>query len=165
MPTSTRRTSWGLDTGRDVDWRQHAACGPNAQHGLPQNAWFPEGWPDSFNRAAARVCNRCPVRSSCLAEYETAEPRYRIGLIAGGKWWDSTGRGHALPKRPKMQGAVGDPSGLLPPRDAAVKAGCAVRQIYRAINNGQLRASVWPSEGLRIDPDDLDAWLKGADGG
>jgi excisionase family DNA binding protein len=161
------RSAYGLGTDRDVDWRQHAACGPDAGHGLPQNAWFPEGWPDGLNRAAARVYNRCPVRSSCLAEYEAAAPRYRIGLIAGGKWWDTKGRGHALPKPPKMQAVGGDPGVLLllRPRDAAVKAGCAVRQIYRAIDAGKLPAKVVPGEGWRIDPDDLDAWQKGADSG
>ncbi len=58
------RSSWGLDTDRDLDWRQFAACGPkNAE-------WFfvVGGKLSALNRLALELCAGCPVTSECLAD-------------------------------------------------------------------------------------------------
>lgn len=50
----------GRDNPLD-DWRTDAAC---TTSGLGPEAWFDED-PDR-NRAAANICERCPVRQECL---------------------------------------------------------------------------------------------------
>jgi WhiB family redox-sensing transcriptional regulator len=77
----TRSSSWGLDTDRELDWRQFAVCGPD-------NAdWFfvtsVGGHLSRDNEAALRLCARCPVTSECLTD--ARKIRVDLTRIAGGE--------------------------------------------------------------------------------
>lgn len=77
------RSSWGLDTDRELDWRQFAACGPD-------NAdWFfvtgMGGHLSHQNRAALEICRSCSVRSECLADTRSVETVVEQSRIAGGE--------------------------------------------------------------------------------
>lgn len=77
----TGRSSWGLDTDRELDWRQFAVCGPD-------NAdWFfvtsVGGHLSADNRAALALCSRCPVATDCLAD--ARKIRVDGARIAGGE--------------------------------------------------------------------------------
>lgn len=61
-------TAWGLDTGRDTDWRSDAAC---ARPGVDPEWFFNEGrgnQPSVDVAVAKAVCAGCNVTAECLAE-------------------------------------------------------------------------------------------------
>ncbi len=81
------RSSWGLDTDRDLNWRLFAACGPdNAE-------WFfvtrIGGQLSLKNRLALDICRRCPVTTECLADALTVrvveQSRIAGGQVIGGR--------------------------------------------------------------------------------
>lgn len=75
------RSSWGLDTDREVDWRQFAACGPsNAEWFFVTNLG---GHLSSLNLAALDLCAGCPVTSECLAD--ARQIQVQGARIAGGE--------------------------------------------------------------------------------
>lgn len=67
----------GRDNPHD-DWRADAAC---TTSGLGPEAWFDEH--PARNRAAAHVCERCPVRQECL---NSAIERRELWGIWGGMY-------------------------------------------------------------------------------
>lgn len=84
-----RRSAWGLEVERDLDWRQQAACSPaNAEwfwigsgcgsHGLTAD-----------NKAALKLCQHCPVIRECARDART-HPAH-AAHIAGGVVWSASG--------------------------------------------------------------------------
>lgn len=74
------RAAYGLDSGREVDWRQKAAC----------REYNPDWWTalaDSIEaKYAARVCEGCPVLAACDA-WAQKDPRRAAGAVYAGKYY------------------------------------------------------------------------------
>jgi WhiB family redox-sensing transcriptional regulator len=85
------RTAWGMDSGGGGDWRDRAACRDE-----DPELFFPAaGAGSTLGRiqvaAAVRVCEHCPVRTSCADEVQRtrgtgiwAGQHYEAGRVSGG---------------------------------------------------------------------------------
>jgi WhiB family redox-sensing transcriptional regulator len=80
------RSAAGTSYAPVGDWRDHAACLP--REGTPRDPewWWPAGAELSKeNRRAIAICDRCPVRATCL---DWALDRERHGGIWAGMTQD-----------------------------------------------------------------------------
>lgn len=89
-----KRSDWGLDTHREVDWRQDGACRDyNPDWWTPAAADSdPAGW-------AAYVCLGCPVRREC-ATWAAENPSLCAGSIYGGTYYVTTSKAARADIRP-----------------------------------------------------------------
>jgi protein-arginine kinase activator protein McsA len=69
------RSAWGLTGDSDLDWRQRGSCHESSLH--------PDSWTGDnaeASRAAAWVCEVCPVKKDC---YDWAVKAGAIGIYGG----------------------------------------------------------------------------------
>lgn len=75
-------SAYGLDSGREIDWRQEAECG--------SGWWDPDWWSSTsgLRQAQARwICQHlCPVLAECLP-WAQEDPLRVGGTVAGGVLW------------------------------------------------------------------------------
>jgi hypothetical protein len=80
-----RRTAYGLETPRDIDWRQFARCrtSPDKWHtGMGASGG---GW------ARHQCLYHCPVLAECHQDAETLPARLRVSTVYGGLIYTVTG--------------------------------------------------------------------------
>lgn len=117
------RTAYGLDTPRDLDWRQQARC---AQPDVSPDRWHTDRHRDGHdNNGAAgwarHIClHHCPVLAQCRADTDALEPEWRQSCVLGGVIYDYHGRPAAV-QRLDEHCWLCAPAAVVKPYDAALR--------------------------------------------